>query len=150
MVREELSKRRSDVIEKFINIESIINAIISQHYFKKVLINFYFEVLYDEYFSFALRRRILTKIVSDIDKDKLEKINRLNTIRNFFAHSGVELFEGKVPPEEGSIGRTPNPRKQEESLDFDELYKEFQKIEPEIASYLMDIYENIGGQSIKK
>ena len=45
--------------ERFINIETMINAIISQHYFKKVPLNFYLEVLYDEYFSFALRRRIL-------------------------------------------------------------------------------------------
>jgi hypothetical protein len=147
MGNEVLSKKRSEVIEKSINLENIINAIISQHYFKKVVISFYLEVLYDEYFSFGLRRRILTKVVRDMEQDKLNKINRLHTIRNYFAHCGPELFDGSMSPVEGSTGRIPHPRKPEESLDFSELYTEFTKIEPEISKYLFDIYTSIGGQA---
>jgi len=63
-----ISKYRSEVIERAINIEWIMSAIICQHYFKKVIMPFLLEVLYDEYFSFALKRRILEKIVKDFDK----------------------------------------------------------------------------------
>ncbi len=59
MDKDKLSKYRADVIERFINVEWIINAIICQHYFKRVSMPFLLEVLYDEYFSFALKRRIL-------------------------------------------------------------------------------------------
>ena len=86
MNRDKISKCRAEVIERFINIESIIDAIICQHYFKRVIMKFYFEVLYDEYFSFGLKRRILEKIFKDIDSQKLQDLNRLNTIRNYFAH----------------------------------------------------------------
>ena len=53
--KETLSKYRAEVIIEFINIKKIINVIISQHYFKKVVLPFYLEVLYDEYFTFALK-----------------------------------------------------------------------------------------------
>lgn len=56
MDKDEISKCRAEVIERFINIEWIINAIISQHYLKRVVVSFILEVLYDEYFSFALKR----------------------------------------------------------------------------------------------
>ena len=83
MDEEKLSRYRSEVIERFINIEWIINAIISQHYFKRVLLPFVLEVLYDEYFSFALKRRVLEKIIKTIDNQKVQDLNRLNTIRNY-------------------------------------------------------------------
>ena len=73
--KDKLSKYRSEVIEKSINIEWIINAIISQHYLKRVILPFVLEVLYDEYFSFALRRNILKKIIKDIDSQKVEDLN---------------------------------------------------------------------------
>ena len=56
-----ISKYRSEVIERFINIEWIINAIICQHYFKRVLKPFLLEVLYDEYFSFVLNGEYLKR-----------------------------------------------------------------------------------------
>ena len=65
MDNNNISKYRSEVIEKAINIEWIMSAIICQHYFKKTILPFLLEVLYDEYFSFALKRRILEKIVKD-------------------------------------------------------------------------------------
>ena len=93
MIDEEtLSKYRAEVIERFINIEIIINATISQHYFERVEKNFYFQVLYDEYFSFSLKRRILEKIVNNINTQQVQDLNRLNTIRNYFAHCGTEFI----------------------------------------------------------
>ena len=59
--KEILSKYRSETIEKFINMETFINATISQHYLKKLLQSFFLEVLYDKYFAFGLKCRILFK-----------------------------------------------------------------------------------------
>ena len=62
------SKYRSEVIERFINIEWLLNAIITQHYFKRMVSSFLFEVLYDEYFNFGLKRRIIEKIIPNINE----------------------------------------------------------------------------------
>ena len=59
---DELSKWRSEVIESSINIEWLINAIICQHYLKKICRIFLFEVFYDEYFNFGFKKKNITKI----------------------------------------------------------------------------------------
>jgi maltodextrin utilization protein YvdJ len=100
-----------------------MNAIISQHYFKKVVWPFFLEVLYDEYFSFALRRRILEKIAKDVDKKAMEDLNRLNTIRNCFAHCNLEFFE--VTDLEKKKEKVVDPRNTDNALDFDTLCVEF-------------------------
>jgi len=147
MDKKTLSKYRSEVIEKFINIEWIINAIISQHYFKRVLIPFVLEVLYDEYFSFALKRRILQKIIPDLDNKKIQDLNRLNTIRNYFAHCGPEFFKISEIPKPEPKGIVPDPRTRdlEKGIDFEKLYGEFIEKDREVTTYLGKIYTNLGG-----
>ena len=73
------SKYRSEVIERFINVGWLLNAIITQHYFKRIVSSFLFEVLYDEYFNFGLKRRIIEKIIPNINGQRLQDLNRLNT-----------------------------------------------------------------------
>ncbi|PIU57494.1 MAG: hypothetical protein COS88_00935 [Chloroflexi bacterium CG07_land_8_20_14_0_80_51_10] len=70
MDEKTVSQMRADVIERFINLETRMNAIISQHYFGKFYKPFFLEVLYDEHFTFGLRRGILEKTVPDIDGDR--------------------------------------------------------------------------------
>jgi len=141
--KETLSKYRAEVIVKFINIEKIINAIISQHYFKRVVLPFYLEVLYDEYFTFALRRRILEKIIKDTNKQKVEDLNRLNTIRNYFAHCDLEIFEAS--DKEKKCGKIVDPRAIEKAIDFNRLYSEFMQKERGVLEYLIGLYESLGG-----
>ena len=138
-----ISKYRSEVIERFINIEWIINAIICQHYFKRVLKPFLLEVLYDEYFSFGLKRRILEKIVENLDKRKLSDLNRANTIRNYFAHCNQQIIEGSDPKIEGKIF---DPRKIDRPIDFEMLHKEFMSIAIGIEEFLITIYKQKGGE----
>jgi hypothetical protein len=144
MEKELLSKYRSEVIAGFINIEWIINAIICQHYFKKTIGNFLFEVLYDEYFSFGLKRRILEKIV-EVDSKKIAKLNRLNTIRNYFAHCNQEVFEVTSENKMSETGIVLDPRNPKKEVDFESLYKEFKEKEGEITTYLADIFKSKGG-----
>ena len=141
---DELSKWRAEVIERFINVEWLIDAIICQHYLKKTFKNFLLEVLYDEYFSFALKRRILEKILSQIDnqnnKSKIDQLNRINTIRNYFAHCNQQFFE-----KGDDIGKVLDPRKTDRAINFKTLYEEFMSIAGDIELWLSEIFESIGG-----
>jgi len=143
MDKETLSKYRADVIERFINVEWLINAIISQHYFKKVLLPFLLEVLYDEYFSFALKRRILEKIIKDIDNKKVQELNRLNTIRNYFAHCNQEIFE--ISDTKKERGKVIDPRNVQKEVNFEKLYTDFMNIAGGVEEYLAALYQGLGG-----
>ena len=148
MDKDKISKYRAEIIVQFINIEKVINAIISQHYFKKVLLPFYLEVLYDEYFTFALRRRILEKIIKNINKQRVGDLNRLNTIRNYFAHCDLEMFEASDT--EKKYGKIVDPRATEKAIDFDRLYSEFIQKKRGVLEYLIGLYENLGGVLLKE
>ena len=146
MDKDTLSKYRSEIIEKFINIEWIINIIISQYYLKRADKSFLFEVLYDEYFSFALKRRILEKIIKNIanrDNRKIQDLNRLNTIRNYFAHCGQEYIKG---PDKTQKGKVLDPKNIEEEVDFESLYSEFMKEQGSVANYLIQISVDLGAE----
>ena len=144
MDKDTLSKYRAEVIERFINIEWMINAIICQHYLKKVRKSFMLEVLYDEYFGFALRRRILEKILKRIDKHKkqmIDDLNRLNTIRNYFAHYGQEVIMlSDEPPKRKVI----HPRDIEKELDFESLYDDFMKTVGGVEKHLVKLQYDLG------
>jgi hypothetical protein len=142
----QMSKYRAEVIEKTINIEWLMSAVICQHYFGRVIKPFLLEVLYDEYFSFALKRRILEKIVDNLDGRKLQDLNRLNTIRNYFAHCNQEMFEGPDAPPKGGQGQVIDPRKLDRAIDFEGLYNEFTQIVGEVEKYLAAIYLDKGGE----
>jgi hypothetical protein len=128
MDKDELSKYRAEVIERFINVETLVDAIICQHYFKKMIINFYLEVLYDEYFSFGLKRLILEKIVKNI--------------RNYFAHYNQEIIKGRDKKGEARIL---DPRNIEREIDFKGLHAEFMQIADGIEEYLFQTFKNLGG-----
>ena len=143
MDKDKVSEYRSEVLEKFINIEWIINAIISHHYFKRLMKSFVLEVLYDEYFSFALKRRILEKIIKNVDKQKVEDLNRLNTIRNYFAHCNQEIFEASDKMKER--GKIIDPRDIEREINFESLYSEFIEKENRVIEYLVKLFQDLGG-----
>lgn len=143
---EVISKYRSEVIERTINVEWIMNIIISQHYLKRVVKPFILEVLYDEYFNFALKRRILEKIVESFDSGKLQVLNRINTIRNYFAHCNQRLFEGTDIPTEEDEGKIVDPRRPDRAINFEKQYKEFMSIIDDLEKYLVTIYLEKGGE----
>ncbi|MCF7846740.1 MAG: hypothetical protein K9M51_01595 [Candidatus Gracilibacteria bacterium] len=142
---KEISQWRSEVIEKFINLEWLINSIISQKYLKACSYPFLFDFLYDVNCTFALKRNVLFKISPDFpEKDNL---NRLNNIRNLFAHCNQELFRNisNAPPSD-AIGVIPNPKNPERDICFKQLHEEFNTKEPAVARALLEIYYSLGGQ----
>ena len=148
MDKDELSKYRAEVIERFINIEWIINGIISQNYFKRVIYSFVLEVLYDPSFSFALRRNILIKIVKDIDNQKVDELNRLNNIRNYFAHCNQEIFEAS--DKEKERGKIIDPKNIEKEINFESLYSEFIQKANGVEEYLFKLFIDLGGKALKE
>lgn len=136
MKGEEVSRYRSEIIEDFIGLEGLIGCLISIHYLGRLSLAFYHEVLYDEYFSFGLKVRILEKILYSEGKDareKVEKLRRANNIRNIFAHCGVTRYEYS-----SGDSYVPNPRKPDEGLDFEVLHAEFMEIVPTLRDYLLE------------
>ena len=145
---ESLRKSRNVVIEKLINLESLISAIICQYYLKRVTTKFYFGVLYNENFSLGLKRGILEKI-PQIDQRMIHKLNRLMKIRNRFAHCGPQVFWGTTLPTEGEKPVIPDPENWRASLDFEALYTEFLAEEPEVTKYLFEFFRTLGGVAEK-
>jgi len=148
--KNEIIEQRGEIINKFINIEWIINAIISQWYMSKVEKEFVLEVLYDEYFGFALKRRIIGKIFAERCNSKLkprlksmlDSLNRLNSIRNYFAHCTESMTLSNIDGE-----YIPDPKNHDRPLNFQALYDEFIKKEKDVNKYFYDLFISIGGKA---
>ena len=63
MIDPNIAQHRTEVITRFINLETMINSIICNYYMHKLDKNFILDILYDENFTFSLRRNILFKIL---------------------------------------------------------------------------------------
>lgn len=151
MDEKTLTKYRGEVIKRFINIEAIVNLIIAQRYFRKPPGSFILEVLFDEYFSFGLKRRILEKIlkkvVANLDNKKIQDLGRLSNIRNTFAHSGIEFIKDSEKAKPGITGIVPDRKTGtlEKPIDFQKQYEEFIEKYREVEKYLRKIYRDLGG-----
>lgn len=146
---KQIALYRSEIIEKFINVEKIMNLIISQYYFKKVRIDFLLDVLYNQYSNFALRLEIIKKILPEFDSKIEYDLRKLNVTRNYFAHWDVTLFKNEMgKPSQESY--TPHPKNKDKTLDFKESYQEFIEKENGITEYLFEEYKKLGGVFIKE
>jgi len=140
----ELKLLRGDIIERTANLESLIAGVLSQHYFGRGRQDFIFDFLFDEYCTFALKRRILLKVAPDLKKVQgfEQSLNRLNTIRNYFAHVGALISDGPAP---NALNRTPHPENFEKSVDFEALHQEFLAKEKPVVEALFQLYRQLGG-----
>ncbi len=148
----EVAKGRAEVIEGFIQIETLLGNIISNYYVgRQNPFGFMFalEVLYDENCSFGMKRNVLEKIIDAIfeeaDKKKeaqaqFQKLFKLNKIRNLFAHCGPDLF---IAQGGKGIRITPNPTNPSQPVDFDKAYQEFKNLEPKAFLWLDELHSQI-------
>ena len=141
---KELAEARAIVIERAINVETMLDAIISQHYIGKVTKNFVFEVLYDEYFNFGIKAKIFSKITPD--QSWFHKLNRLSSIRNYFAHRGRVT----VDFERGGDPFVPDPKNFAKAIDFDGLFTEFCKLADALEPVLMEHFLRAGGRLMEE
>ena len=140
MIKEEsLSKNRAKVIETTIAIESMISTAITNHYFGEINLNFMLEVMFDEYFTSALKIRILKKVFPNkVDNEKENKLRRIINIRNIFAHCNNRIYNGAkwviIYPKDYDRGFS--KQKGFGGVDFDKLYKEFEELNREVTEFL--------------
>jgi hypothetical protein len=139
---QDIKKLRAEVIDKFINLETLMDAVITQHYFHQTHKQFMYEVLYDEYFSFALKRNILLTITEHPNNNVLNKLHRIGRIRNIFAHRGRVIVDwvGNSKRE-----RVIDSKKIEKEIDFQELFKEYCDLERPVFDYLFKVFKEKGG-----
>lgn len=133
---------RQEIIDKAINIEIIISALITAKYFPGELVNsdFLQEVLYDPLASAAFKVNIFEKCYSDVPKKTIESMRRLFNIRNIYAHCGLSM-SSKVDPDQSGVM---NPKKKNQPLDFEDLKSEFFNKEKNIVNVLFDLIKESG------
>ena len=146
LTKQQLSEYRNDVIEKFVNIEYLMNSAISQKYFGRVRIDFVFPFLHSQHFSFALRIDVLKKLVKDFNKRMETKLRRMSNLRNYFVHISPNYFGPNDEITEDNVGYFPNPDKLEEKLDFEKLYTQFIELNTEVLPYIAKIFRELGGK----
>ncbi len=95
-------------------------------------------MLYDDQCSFGLKRNVFLKSIGDVDNKKVEDLNRLNKIRNLFAHCDSQ--DPNMP------GKIVDAKNREAYVDFEQLYQDFVRLAPSVVQYLFSIFQGIGGK----
>jgi hypothetical protein len=90
---------RGSIIERFATLEALIDTVICSYYFgdHEPPREFQEDVLFDEGFSFGLRRTIFEKIFrreDAYDRAIMQDIHRMNRVRNEAAHRRAKQFGG--------------------------------------------------------
>ncbi|MBS3091493.1 hypothetical protein J4217_03545 [Candidatus Pacearchaeota archaeon] len=98
---KEVSFLRGVVITKSVDVELMIGAIITNYFaLSNKHSDFSTMVLSDPYFSFGLKINILKKILNKINWSSYdgfkEDLQRIDTLRNRFAHAHMFGFEGDL------------------------------------------------------
>lgn len=140
MIPEELINWRAYVVERSINLEWLVSAIICQHYFGTVPWNFLSEVLYDEYFNFGLKCNILEKVLDSTQKKTIHDLRRLSKIRNHFVHRGPHILTARELE-----GFAPDPKNVSKPLNFGNLFTEFKKLYPNVEQVMIETFKAKGG-----
>jgi len=139
--KTKISSYRKEVIERAINIEMLVNAIISQKYFGRVVLPFVREVLLE--LPFFKKIEILQKF--GIDGEVINKLHDIRGIRNIFAHRNLSYH---LKTDENwkvvSLGKKENKDLAEN--DFERNYQKFVQLAPEVEAELFIIYDKMGGE----
>lgn len=147
-----ITKVRGQVVEDFVQIETLITTIITNFYVGRqnpFSFMFSLQVLYDENCSFGMKRNILKKIITLTHPEKeqvketereFHKLHKLNKIRNLFAHCGPDIYfavQGK--------GRriTPNPQSPTEPIELDRQYVTYKELYPQVFRWLNALLQEI-------
>lgn len=139
----EVQQARGKIIYSFISVEALIKTIISQHYLKTIDNKFIFNILSSEQANFGFIRNALKEIVGvENNKIELENLNKLNKIRNYFAH--LVIKSDKRPDDIDAKVLLIYPPSKNGSIDPQEKYDEFYKIFSGVFDWLMDISKKEG------
>ena len=110
---------------------------------------FMLEMLYDEHCTFAMKRSVLRKVLDPLfqesetrkkTKIEFEKLYRLNSVRNIFAHCGPDVVLAK---DGKGMCFIPDPRNPSKRLDLESALKDFKRLEPEVFQWLLDLLPKV-------
>jgi len=147
MDRARFLELRNHVIEKFDNLEFMMNVAISCRYFGHANRDFMFPVLHSPYFSSALRVDVISKIIKDFNKDIKNKLLNMGNIRNIFAHITPNYFDGGENMAFENVGWFPDPKDPSKKIDFEKEHEEFFEMEKEVLSYISGIVRGLQTKS---
>jgi len=129
MNKREIIFRRGAVIDAFVSIELMINAIISMHYLKTVDTGFVIDVLNNEMSSFGFKKTLLKQILGEeIYKSDFQNLEKLNRIRNLFGHASLKLKNGENIADEKAVIYFNDPKKPGNEVDPKTESEEFEKL----------------------
>ena len=134
---------RQSIIDRAINVENLLCALITRHFFKQHEgINLYFmhTVLYDPLATSGFKVNVFHKCYPDLTKKKIDLLRRIFNIRNFFAHAGLYVAKVADPDAVGYI----DSKNRDEFLDFDTLATEFNEKASEAETLLGELLEKSG------
>ncbi|MDP3992491.1 MAG: hypothetical protein Q8P79_03235 [Nanoarchaeota archaeon] len=147
MDRTKFWELRNNVLDKFNNLETGINLVISYFYFKEPNKDFIFRVLHNSYFPTVLRIELFTKMIKDSDKKRLNrvisKLKEMSKIRNYFAHITPSYFSGEEPSVE-KVGWSPHPEDPKKILDFEVAHERFFELEKDVNPYVFNACKVLG------
>ncbi len=138
---KDLHKERGEMISTFIVIETAISMIISRHYLgtSDKETDFLVNVLGNDQSSFALKRNILQHIlkVDNSNESPLEDLNKLNKIRNTFAHR--QHISNEIPQTSESeiyYADSQFPWNKAKNISAEDLKIKFYKLAPSVIDWL--------------
>lgn len=147
MERTRFEEIRRNVLDKFNNLEMLMNLAINLFYFKRIEKDFLFRVLHDSLFSTALRINVFTKIVNDSDKKRFEHmesaIRQMSNIRNYFAHITPQYFDSEEPSLD-KVGYFPDPKDPKKKIDLEKEHEKFFELEKEVNPYVIHVCTILG------
>ena len=148
MDRKRFEELRRNVLDKFNNLEMLINLAISAYYFKETNKAFIFGVLNNSFFSSSLRIDILSKIIKDSDKKRFNvvtsKIKQMSNIRNYFAHITPQYFDSNEEITMEKVGWFPHPRDPSKRINLEEEHKKFFELEKDVHPYILGVCNILG------
>lgn len=148
MDRRRFEELRRNVLDKFNNLEMLMNLAISSYYFKETNKDFIFRVLNNPFFSSSLRIDILLKIVKDSDKKRfnkiINKIKEMSNIRNYFAHITPQYFDSDEEITMEKVGWFPHPRNPPQRINLEEEHEKFFELEKEAHPYIVNVCNVLG------
>ena len=133
---------RAQIIEKSINLETIVSCLVTNYFFPKqpLLLRFFHGVMCDAYANTSFKLSVFAKCYPDFPRKQLDRGRRVFNIRNLFAHCGVEVTILADPDKCGILG----PKSFDERLDFESLADEFHQNYEPLLSELIELMKSRG------
>jgi hypothetical protein len=157
MKKKELFHERGLILDLFVSAETLISMIIAQHYFKDsvqtVKYDFQFFILENPNFSWRLKRETLAHILrkDNLDATNLEDLDRINSIRNIFAHRQFVTNDSPQTPESEIFFTNPkHPFDAKRNIFAENIKNEFYSLFGPVLDWLYVLAQTKGVQFAKR